>query len=120
MNQWNIAIKAGETLRETVKIKQNDGSPVDITGATAVCQIRKTAKSVDVLASPTITIIDGANGEMQVLLAAATTGLMPTTGITCAQEDSWVWDAFITYIDTSVECLWDEAFKISPRVTQNE
>jgi hypothetical protein len=120
VNNWNITIKAGETLRETFKLKNDDGSPVKLTGATGVCQIRKNARSAEALASPSLTVIDADNGEMKVELAAAISRTLPTTGVSITQEDAWVWDAFITYSDGTVECLWDGEFRVRPRVTQNE
>lgn len=53
-NRWNITLKAGTTLHEIFKIKEEETKKVvDITGATAICQIRKTTKSPDVLGGPT-------------------------------------------------------------------
>lgn len=115
---WNITIKAGETFRERFMLKQEDGKPVDLTGATALCQIRKTAASGEVLAAPRISIIDAESGVMEIELSSCNSGALPTTGISCSQEDAWAWDAFIFYADGSSECLWDGEFRVRPRVTQ--
>ena len=121
INTWNKTIKAGETLRERFKLKDEETKqPIDITGATAVCQIRKTTKSQEILGEPTIRNIDAASGEMEIEFLAELTAALPTTGMAVNQEDIWQWDAFITYADGSVECLWDGEFRVRPRATRRQ
>ena len=117
-NQWDYEIKQGETLRESFWLKQEDTKePVNITGATAVCQVRKSSKAAAVLASPAITIQDAAAGQLQVYCAADIIAALPTTGAGFDQPDVWFWDAFITYANGDTECLWDGEFRVRPRVT---
>ena len=118
-NQWNLTIKAGETLRESFMLKEEETkAAINLTGATAICQLRKTAKATEVLATPKITILDAVNGEAQVELSADITSAFPTSGVSCNQEDVWWWDAFITSAYGSRDCLWDGEFKVRPRVTR--
>ena len=121
INTWNKTIKAGETLRERFKLKDEDTKlPIAIAGATAICQIRKTTKSAESIGEPTIRIIDAANGEMEIEFLAELTAALPTTGMSVKQEDVWQWDAFITYADGSTECLWDGEFRVRPSATRRQ
>jgi hypothetical protein len=114
LDAWN-EIKAGETLRLTLKMKDSaTKQAVDLTGASAICHIRKTVKSAEILASPTITITDAENGEMELVVNRTQSLSLPTTGRTFDQMDEYVWEAFITYANGDTECIFDDSLFVRP------
>ncbi|SMC63106.1 BppU family phage baseplate upper protein [Sporomusa malonica] len=61
----DIEVNEGDTATIEIDVIQDNGEPMDLTGFTGVCQIRKTVQSPDILASPVVTITDVANGKLQ-------------------------------------------------------
>ncbi len=69
----NLLVEQGATFSRTVRLKQADGTPVDLTGWSGRGQIRRTVRDETVLASFTVVIVDPSEGAFSIGLAAATT-----------------------------------------------
>lgn len=71
-SKLDLVIQKGETFRKTFQLKQSNGTPVDLTGASIASQLRKFPKStivVDLNAS----IFSPTTGEWQLELTSAET-----------------------------------------------
>lgn len=70
----DLIVKQGCTLRFAIVVKaqQQDGTylPVDLTGYSAQCQVRKSVSSPDVTANFECTIPDGPSGRVECVMAA--------------------------------------------------
>lgn len=114
----DLTINAGATWLVTLMLKDESGNPIDITGAEGRSQIRKTAKSADVLASPKVEVVDAVTGKLEISLTADETSALPTTGTNHLQMDSWVYDVVLTYLGGTVERIINGSVRVSPEVTR--
>ena len=73
----NIVIKQGSTFVQRFTLKQSTGLPVDLTGYQIRAQIRKTPLSRTKLFDFVATILDAANGDIQISLTAEQTAILP-------------------------------------------
>jgi hypothetical protein len=89
MNRSDIKIQIGLPWSQQLTIKQNDGSPLNLTGYTGKCQVRRTPADDDALFEITVTIADAANGVINLYLAANATS-------SYTQELVGLYDVFIT------------------------
>lgn len=71
----DIDIAQGETWVLTVTLAEDDGTAIDISGGSGQCQIR-TQPGGQVLASPTVTVTDGAAGEFELSLTYTQTAAL--------------------------------------------
>lgn len=115
----DLLIEQGADFSKTFEIKNPDGSDYDLTGASAVAQIRKTYSDKSVIASFDIAI-DGTLGKIQMTLPAADTALIPVSKATSFKKviTSYAWDIFLTLSDGRVFRLFEGAANISPEVTR--
>ncbi len=95
----------GDTYTVQASLEDEDGTPYDITSATGVAAI-VTQLGGAVLATPTVTITDGAAGEFKWVVAAATTAALEQgTGILAVR---------LTFADTTVATVVEGTVKIRP------
>lgn len=64
---YNLTIVAGDSFSRSVTLKEQDGTPIDLTGYSALAQVRASASSDTVLATFT-TAIDAPNGAVTLSL----------------------------------------------------
>lgn len=113
---YDLPIKAGATYDETFTWLQTDNAtPVDLTGVSARLQLRVGADVadpplVDLTTANGGIVITAAQGKVRVIIAAALTAALPSTG--------GVYDLVITWPDGSVQRLMEGSFSVSPRVTR--
>jgi hypothetical protein len=72
----DVRMYAGDTWRRTWKLKQADGAPVDLTGATARLHLRDSAGTLVVEASTGLDgriVITGAIGQIAMTVSASVT-----------------------------------------------
>lgn len=74
----DIYVRRGDTYREAVTFRVKNGAAIDLTGYTFLGHIRATVESESTIAVFTIIIIDAANGEIEIVISADTTALLPT------------------------------------------
>jgi len=63
----------GTTFSSSVDLTNDDGSPIDVTNYSFVCQIRKSYYSSNATANLVVTVSDAANGNITLGLDAANT-----------------------------------------------
>ncbi|MEO1208299.1 MAG: hypothetical protein AAFX78_02035 [Cyanobacteria bacterium J06638_20] len=89
----DIEIKRGTDFSLLLRLEQDNGSPFDLTGATALARLRESLTAPSTV-DFTVTIPTPINGELNVKLAAASTGSL-TTG-------KWIWDLILTLTDGTI------------------
>ena len=94
------AIYKGSDWEITVNISDiTDGveTPIDLTGYTGECNIRKTTLDTDPLvASPLVTIDDPTNGCLTLSLTASETETIPATGATYSEVERYQYEVKLT------------------------
>lgn len=71
--EWNIQLKQNATFSRTLTLTDSNSAAVDLTGYSLVMVIREEPESGTILATPTVTETDLANGQFTVSLTAAQT-----------------------------------------------
>jgi 4-hydroxybenzoate polyprenyltransferase len=74
---YDLVVEQGSTFNRTVTVQENSVAK-DLSGFIARAQIRKTYKSVAVLATIGVTITDAANGVVTLIMTAAVTAALKT------------------------------------------
>ena len=77
--KYNILIEQGSTFELLVTLKDDTGTPVDITGGVPSAQIRSSATSPDVIATFTCTLPNPDLGQILMTLSATTTSALNFT-----------------------------------------
>ncbi len=75
--QHNISVFRGTTFRKTITWTQSNNQPVDLTGCSAVMQIRDSSQALilQLTVGSGITL-GGTNGTIELFISAATTSTM--------------------------------------------
>ena len=68
-----LNLDQGTTFSATLDLTNDDGSAINVTNSIFVCQLRKSYYSSTSAANVTVNTLDGANGQIQLALDAATT-----------------------------------------------
>lgn len=112
--EWDITIVQGATLDLTLTWKDPDGSPVNLTGASARMNVREsTASSVTLLSLTTADgriTLGGVAGTIRLLLSAAVTATL-----------SWTWGVYDLEIELAagqVTRLLKGRVTVDPEVTR--
>lgn len=99
----------------------NDGvtkSPLDITGCTGRCTIKEKCGDDAAKASPTVTIVDGANGIFSLYLAAS-----DQSNLTCPGAEYYVTTAYVYDVvlekDDEIFRVLEGSVEVSPRCTDD-
>lgn len=110
--QYDLTIQQGATYRRTFRWLA-DGQPVNLTGATARMQIRRSVRAPDVVLDCTTEngrlSIDALAGEVALVISAADTAQLPTRPA--------VYDLEVD-LGGEVSRLVEGAVEVSPEVTR--
>lgn len=68
-----LTLDQGTDYAGHIVLTEDDGTPVDVSGSTFLCQMRKSYYSANVTANLVMTITDAANGNVRLTLDAANT-----------------------------------------------
>ena len=110
---WDIYVEQGSGWVYTLDYLDSAGLPVDLTGATGLSQIRKTAKDTTVLA--TISVTFPLPGKVRLALTKDQTLALPTTGRVWSDFESYAWDCLITpFGETEPERFLNGVCRVSP------
>lgn len=110
----NISLYQGDSFDMKLRLRSMDSlgqpsNPIDLTGATAIAQIRDTAAASSVLTSFTITIPTSTEVGMVYLSLSPTQTASLTKG---------VYDLQITFADNSVRTLLAGSITVTPDVSR--
>lgn len=94
-------------------------TPIDLTGYTGRCSIKKHAGDDEAIATPTVTIEDGPNGIYSLSLTAEQTGKFITHGRDCKDVTDLVYDVYLDREGSSFRALMG-SIQVSPRVTEED
>lgn len=89
--QQNLVVRQGADFSFTARLKNPDGTPMDLTGATVRAQMRPTAASSTFVAF-TVTILDPLNGRFVIALSAAQTAPLACGESLTDPKSRWAWD----------------------------
>lgn len=107
--KYNILVQQGATFFKQVSLKDVDGVPVDLTGATIQGQIRENYDSDTSIAFST-SITDEAGGVFTLTIADETTSTITF--------DRGVYDVEVHYLDGTVDRLLQGSVVVSKEVTK--
>lgn len=77
----DLVVYRGDSGRFRVSVTSPDGAPVDLTGATWLCQIRRTPDDTDVLATLDVTPVPAAAHQVDVVLSPAVAATLPARAV---------------------------------------
>jgi hypothetical protein len=101
MASYSPTIQNNATWEATITITQADGTPFNLLDYTGESQI-KTADGATVLATPVITIIDAAAGQLKIFIPLEQTALLkPTSTALPPKPPLPTWDVLIGNSDKS-------------------
>ena len=114
----NIVVEQGATFRLPVAWKNENQTPVDITGYSAAMQIRQKPDSAQALVSLTHTltaagqiVLGGAQGTIEIVIKHTATSQIP--------PGDWVYDLELTNPSGDVTRLIMGSAKVTPEVTKS-
>lgn len=112
------AVCKGSDWEVTVTISDiTDGieTPVDLTGYTGECNIRKTTLDTDpLIASPIVTVSNPVNGELKLSLDASNTILIPTQGTSYSEVERYQYEVKLTDPDGEKQRIMHGYIEVSP------
>lgn len=100
----------GSTFVADINLTEDDGSPINIANNTFQSQIRKSYYSSNVVANLTITVISGANGNLQLTLDSANTANI--------KPGRYVYDVKMTSNSAVVTRILEGIITVTPQVTR--
>lgn len=105
---WPHQLVIGDTYQPAiVTLEDDDGAAYNLTGATGVCQIR-TEPGGTLLLSPTVSLVDAANGQFTWISAAASTASL--------QPQRAKYSVRLTFADATVRTIVEGPITIRPSV----
>ena len=109
----DFEMEQGATFNRSILVKDGDGNPVDLSGASCRMQVRPFIESDTVIIELTTSngriTIDGPLGQITLLVSAASTSSISQSG---------VYDLEVVYPDSSVDRLLKGSLVLSPEVTR--
>lgn len=111
---YNAYIEQGADWRILLSLVDALDQPMDLTGYTGAAQIRASASSSVVLASPTVTFVDRLAGQLALSLTAVQTKALATAGLRFQETTNGAWDLYLTAPDGTVLRLLNGDAAISP------
>jgi hypothetical protein len=103
----DLKLVAGDSFSRTVRLQEQNGDPIDLTGLTGRAQIRDRPKG-KLLAEFTVTIPTPTNGEITFSLDTTQTRALPGAG---------VWDLELDGGTTNTHTIVSGDVKVIPDVT---
>ena len=115
----NVTGKAGDRVRWTIAVTDDDGDPVDWSGYAFAAQIRVNPWDASTVTAITIDSTGAAGGILVLTVPAATTTTMLPTSPPLSSK-SWVWDMQRTLIAdaTDVRTTHGGTFTLNMDVTR--
>ena len=110
----SLSFVHGDDVTYPITIKDSNGVPIDLTGATVKSDIRKEYGST-VIASFTPNYTDLANGTFEITLDAATSASLPQN--TKGRINSFVFDVELTDISGNKDTIISGYLKVTNEVT---
>lgn len=98
MNRYNATIQQNASWVLNVTITDSGGTAKNLTGYTGKSQIKSAYGASAVLAEPTVTITDAANGKLEIKLTAAQTAALAVT----VPGKLPVWDVLISNTENTL------------------
>jgi len=105
-----LTIDQGATFSSSMDLTNDDGTPIDVTNYSFVCQIRKSYYSSNATANLTVTVVDAANGNVTLGMDAANTANI--------RAGRYLYDLKMTRDDSSVIRVLEGIVTITPQVSQ--
>lgn len=109
----NITIQQGATFSNTIFLKDDDGNPIDLSGASVRSQIRPAYDSSSFVAFDISIVAPATNGEILWEMDAST-----TEGINLSLGTIWVYDVEVEYASGVVQRILQGSAIISPEATR--
>lgn len=110
----NLTMEQGATFLHTETLDP----AVDLTGYTGKCQVRSSAQSVNILASPTVNVdADPTLGKFSLELSAAETLALPCTGTNSNNLTTFYYDVIFTSSGDTIRVIQGE-IRVSPAITR--
>jgi len=117
----DLIMEKGSDWYVLLTTNQVDGTPTDLTGWNARCQIRKTAStSSPVVAVPIATIDNPLDGEVVLTLTAAETSTIPTSGSNFTEPSRYLYDLEIFVLEDVLGVDGNPVLDANGNVTQEE
>ena len=113
----DITVDKGATFEIQIIYKNAQSVVVDLTGYTARGQVRSNANSAVVVAEFDCTIPTPTNGTVICTIPADETELIPTTGATYADKDTYYYDIELVNGDEVIRLI-NGACYVSPVITK--
>ncbi len=105
-----LTMDQGTTFSSSVDLTNDDATPIDVTGYSFVCQIRKSYYSSNATANLTVTVADAANGNVTLGLDAANTANI--------RAGRYLYDLKMTTDDDRTIRVLEGIITITPQVSQ--
>lgn len=117
--RYDLTVYQGETFDLLLRLKNENGTPFDLTGWQVRGQIRKTRRSVDVVANFEFVISNPITGEIQVILPFDVTEAIPAGETVSDLRSRYVYDIEIFNSQTNVvKRILEGYVRVSPEVTK--
>jgi uncharacterized protein YbcV (DUF1398 family) len=105
-----LTVDQGSTFETTLDLVNDDGSAINVANYLFSGQIRKSYYSANATANLTITIVNAANGNVNISLNAATT--------TNIKAGRYLYDVKMTDVANTVTRVVEGIITITPQVTK--
>lgn len=105
-----LTIDQGADFAGHIVLTEDDGTPIDVDGSTFTCQIRKSYYSANATANITMSITDGANGNVRLSIDAANTANI--------KAGRYLYDIKRTDANNAVTRLVEGIITVTPQVSQ--
>lgn len=105
-----LTLDQGTDYAGHIVLTNDDGTPLDISGSTFLCQVRKSYYSANVTANLIMTIADAANGNVRLTLDAANTANI--------KAGRYLYDIKRTDANNAVTRLIEGIITVTPQVSQ--
>ena len=115
---FDITVEQGSDFILVIRLKDDDGNVMDLTGYTMRGQIRASCAAATSLIALTCTNTDPTLGQFTVSLTAAQTTALGTTGSTFDEYTSYVYDIEIVSAGGVVTRVLNGAAYLSPEATK--
>lgn len=105
-----LTLDQGTDYAGQITLSNDDGTPLDVTGSTFQCQVRKSYFSANATANLDMTILDAANGVVRLTLDAANTATI--------KSGRYLYDIKRTDANNQVTRLVEGIITVTPQVSQ--
>lgn len=117
----DLIMEKGSDWYVLLTTNQVDGTPMNLTGWLARCQIRKTANVTSpVVAVPIATIDNPLDGEVVLTLTAAETSAIPTSGSNFTEPSRYIYDLEIYILEDVLDADGNPVLDVDGNPTTTE